>query len=164
MGKNHLIRVLALMVMAGVIPSDLVSSEIISFNRDIRPILSENCFYCHGQDAKKRKADLRLDTFSGATADLGGHQAIVPNKVELSEMIVRIESLDSDEQMPPPDSNRHVSPEQLQLLKRWIAEGADYQVHWAFVALEKPDLYDHKLSEAIDHYIVSADLNKNHVV
>ncbi len=112
----------------------------IRFNRDIRPILSENCFYCHGQDPKHREAKLRLDDSAEATRDLGGYAAIVPGKPQDSEMIARLETHDSDDIMPPPKTHKHVSPERLALIKRWIAEGAKYEKHWSFVPPERAPL------------------------
>ncbi|HAY80128.1 MAG TPA: hypothetical protein DCY79_10025 [Planctomycetaceae bacterium] len=109
--------------------------EAIDFNRDIRPILSENCFYCHGQDANKRKADLRLD--QRETAIKAG--AIVAGDVEASTLLERIHSEDAETLMPPPDSNRKLSSDEKKLLRRWIADGASYQTHWAFVAPQRPD-------------------------
>ncbi len=108
--------------------------EKIQFNRDIRPILSENCFHCHGQDAHHREAKLRLDEREDATRDRDGFFIIAPGKPEESELIARLLSKDPDEQMPPPTSNKHVTPEQTALLRRWVAEGAAYEKHWAFVA------------------------------
>jgi hypothetical protein len=105
------------------------ASARLDFNRDIRPILAENCFYCHGQDANKRQADLRLDIREVAI-EAG---AIVPNDPGASELVARINSSDPKELMPPPKSKR-LSPEQKQQLERWIAEGANYAPHWAFVA------------------------------
>jgi hypothetical protein len=104
------------------------AEQTLEFNRDIRPILSENCFYCHGQDPKQRKGDLRLDDRQAAVDAL----AIVPGSPEKSEMIVRLEAKDPEEHMPPPDSHREVKPEQVEKLKRWIAEGAAYERHWSF--------------------------------
>lgn len=95
----------------------------IQFNRDIRPILAENCFYCHGQDGNKREADLRLD---------------VPGKFEGDELLARINSHDPDELMPPPSSNRQLLASEKQLIERWIAAGAKYETHWAFVAPVRP--------------------------
>jgi hypothetical protein len=100
----------------------------LEFNRDIRPILSENCFYCHGQDGQKREADLRLDDRQAAI-DSG---AIVPGDPGASTILERIHSTDPDVLMPPPDSNRRLSEDQKKLLDRWIKEGADYEQHWAF--------------------------------
>jgi Protein of unknown function (DUF1549)/Protein of unknown function (DUF1553)/Planctomycete cytochrome C len=109
-------------------------SPALDYNRDIRPILSENCFYCHGQDANKRKADLRLDVRDVAI-EVG---AIVPKDPAQSALVSRVNSNDPDEQMPPPKSNRRLSPEQKKRLEQWIAEGATYAPHWAFVAPERP--------------------------
>ena len=108
--------------------------EKIQFNRDIRPILSENCFHCHGQDAHHREAKLRLDEREDTTRDRDGFFIIAPGKPEESELIARLLSKDPDEQMPPPTSNKHVTPDQTALLRRWVAEGAAYEKHWAFVA------------------------------
>ncbi len=112
---------------------DVAAAEI-SFNRDVRPILSENCFYCHGQDGNKRKGGLRLDLREAALkAGESGESAIVPGKPEASALVARIISREADEQMPPAKSNRHLSDAQREVLKRWIAEGAKYDTHWAFV-------------------------------
>src|SRR3954463_4467282 len=91
----------------------------LDYNRDIRPILAENCFYCHGQDANKRQADLRLDV-RDAAIDAG---AIVPNDPGSSELVARINANDPGELMPPPKSNRRLSAEQKQRLGRWIEQG-----------------------------------------
>ena len=107
-----------------------VIAEPLNFNRDIRPILSENCFYCHGVDGNKREADLRLDVREDALA----MEAIMPGSLEDSEMYYRIHSEDEDEIMPPPESNRILTAEQKKILDRWIKEGAQYEKHWAFVA------------------------------
>ncbi|HEX8310494.1 MAG TPA: DUF1549 domain-containing protein, partial [Chthoniobacteraceae bacterium] len=109
----------------------------ITFNKDIRPILSENCFYCHGQDPEHREADLRLDLKEEAMRDLGGYAAIVPGKPDASELLLRLTSHDRDEVMPPPKANRRVTPEQVALLRRWIEDGAEYEKHWAFRTPER---------------------------
>src|SRR5205085_11170674 len=103
------------------------SAKPIDFNRDIRPILSENCFVCHGPDESQRKAKLRLDTREGALAKLrtGGH-AIVPGKSAESALVQRIHSEDAEERMPPPTTNKKLTDEQKDMLKRWIDEGAAY--------------------------------------
>ena len=110
-------------------------ATLLDFNRDIRPILSENCFYCHGQDGQKREADLRLDDRTAAI-EAG---AIVPGDPGASTMLERIHSTDPDVQMPPPDSNRLLSDAQKKLLDRWIKEGADYEPHWAFIPPVRPE-------------------------
>ncbi|MGA0030264.1 MAG: DUF1549 domain-containing protein, partial [Opitutales bacterium] len=116
-----------------LISASAFAAEDIRFNRDIRPILSENCFYCHGQDPKHREADLRLDVRDEAVKAHDGVTAIVPGKPEQSEMLKRLLSHDPDDQMPPPESNRKVTPAQIELIRRWIAQGAPYEKHWSFV-------------------------------
>ena len=114
----------------------------LSFNRDIRPILSENCFACHGPDSANRQAGLRLDTFEPATAELdSGSRAIVPEDLDASELLARVVSDDPDSVMPPPEAKiGRLSPEQVETLKRWIAEGAKYEPHWALVSPVKPTM------------------------
>jgi len=113
----------------------------VSFNRDIRPILSDNCFQCHGPDENKRQAGLRLDLRAAATVAVdSGDVAIVPGKPDASELVRRIDSTDAAEQMPPAGSGKKLTPRQNELLKRWIAEGAEYQGHWAFLPVQRPAL------------------------
>ncbi len=108
----------------------------VSFNRDIRPILSENCYYCHGPDEKNREEDLRLDI----RADAIEAGAIVPGKPEESDLIERIFTNEEDDIMPPPKTHKVINDRQKELLKRWIAEGAEYEEHWAFVAPKRPEV------------------------
>ena len=117
-----------------------LSAEDLRFNRDIRPILSENCFFCHGQDPKHREAKLRLDVRSEALTEHDGGFAIVPGHPEQSEMVKRLLTHDPDDRMPPPESNRKVTPAQTELIRRWIAQGAPYEKHWSFVPPEKAPL------------------------
>src|SRR5688572_27062600 len=110
------------------------ADEKVNFNRDIRPFLSDTCFKCHGFDANKRKADLRLDTREGAMADLGGgNGAIVPGKPDESEAFRRVSSDDIEEKMPPPDSGLKLTEKQIELFKKWIEQGAEYQAHWSLI-------------------------------
>ena len=106
----------------------------LDFNRDIRPLLAENCFYCHGQDGQKREAELRLDDRAAALAA----GAIVPGDAGASTLLERIHSTDPDVLMPPPTSNRRLAEEQKLLLDRWIKEGAEYKPHWAFTPPVRP--------------------------
>ena len=106
----------------------------IEYNRDIRPILAENCFACHGPDSAARKASLRLDLRDAAVE----MKAIVPGKVTESELIRRIITDDKAELMPPPKSNKKLKPEQIALLKKWVESGAEYQLHWSFITPTRP--------------------------
>jgi Protein of unknown function (DUF1553)/Protein of unknown function (DUF1549)/Planctomycete cytochrome C len=116
----------------------VAAAQDVQFNRDIRPILSDRCFYCHGPDEKNRKAGLRLDTFEGATKDRGGYRAITPGKPDESELIRRVTSHEAGEVMPPPAAKKSsVTPQEAELLRRWISQGAPYQGHWAFQPLAK---------------------------
>ncbi len=121
-------------VSAGEVPAGKVD-----FNRDVRPILSEYCYACHGFDANHREAGLRLDTFEGATEELSsGEHAIQPGDPEASELVRRLLAEDEYERMPPPDSGKSLSEEQIALIQQWIASGAEYDSHWAFSAPVKP--------------------------
>ena len=112
----------------------------LDFNRDVKPLLSDSCFKCHGPDQSAGKAGLRLDLREEALkAPKSGKAPVVPGQPETSEVVRRIFSSDPDEVMPPPESNRSLSPDQRNLLQRWIAEGADYAPHWAFVPPRKAE-------------------------
>ncbi|MFM2217854.1 MAG: hypothetical protein RL240_2172 [Planctomycetota bacterium] len=121
------------LVFLAALNFDLVqAAEPLSYNRDIRPILSDKCFACHGFDEKKREAGLRLDTPEGALSDRDGNRAIVPGKLEESLLVQRILSSDPNDKMPPPDSHKELSGEEIEKLKAWVLQGAQYQKHWAF--------------------------------
>jgi hypothetical protein len=107
-------------------------NKSIEFNRDVRPILAENCFACHGFDAKARKAKLRLDVPEGAFAERRGLVPIKPGDLKSSEVWFRIMSGDPEAMMPPPDSRKKLTAAQKETLKRWIEQGAKYQKHWSF--------------------------------
>ncbi len=112
------------------------STTKIKFNRDIRQLLSDNCYHCHGPDAKHREADLRLDQRDAAITA----KAIVPSKISESELVRRVNSTDPDVMMPPPESQKKLSPEQKKLLTDWVAQGAEYEAHWSFTPLKRPAL------------------------
>ncbi|MEO0475501.1 MAG: PSD1 and planctomycete cytochrome C domain-containing protein [Planctomycetota bacterium] len=137
--------------------ADTTKDAPISFNRDIRPILSENCFFCHGPDKKHQEADLRLDFFEPATRDLGGYQAIVPGDREDSETWLRI--TDKDDPMPPVKSHKKLTEEEIDLIGRWIDQGAQYETHWAYSPVVKADPPNVKnvkwVSNAIDRFILA---------
>jgi hypothetical protein len=115
----------------------LALGQEVNFARDVLPILSENCFHCHGPDASKRSAGLRLDTKDGAFRTKNGVTTIVPGKSAESEIIRRMLSADADEVMPPPDSNRKLTAKQIATLKTWVDQGAKWGQHWAFEPLPK---------------------------
>ena len=110
----------------------------VDFAREVQPILSENCYHCHGPDSEARKAKLRLDTKEGAYRTLDGVTVVKPGDAAHSDLVVRILSGDKDEVMPPPKSNRHLTDAQKQLLQRWVKEGAPWGEHWAFIAPKRP--------------------------
>jgi len=112
------------------------AAETVDYSRDIRPILSENCFQCHGQDPAKREAKLRLDTLEGQRKD----DTVVPGKPDDSELIYRIFSDEEDVRMPPRKSHRSLTDAQRSLLRRWVEEGAPFSPHWAFTRIERPKL------------------------
>ena len=114
----------------------LLQGAPLSFNRDIRPLLSENCLSCHGPSASTRKGDLRLDDRDAAVSA----GAIVPGNAESSELVARLFSRDPEEVMPPPDSRKKITPAQRALLKQWVLEGAPYEKHWAFVPPVLPEV------------------------
>ena len=108
----------------------------IEFNRDVRRVLSDNCFYCHGPDPNHREADLRLDIRQEAVE----YGAIVPGNADESELVARVFSTDVDELMPPPESHKKLTDREKQILKRWVEQGAEYQEHWAYIPPEKAEI------------------------
>lgn len=130
----------------------------VSFNDDIRPLLSNRCYRCHGPDEEDRKGKLRLDTSEGAQHERNGFAAIVPGNLEDSELIYRIITDDEDEVMPPPGKGDRFSKDQIELLKQWIKEGANYEVHWSYVKPVRPevpkiDKPQWKVGNAIDAFV-----------
>jgi len=111
----------------------------VDYNWDVRPILSDNCFRCHGPDEKSRQAGLRLDMAESAYAALRrpGTFAVVPGKPADSQMIFRITHANAAVRMPPQTTNKVLSPEQIEILRAWIAQGAEYKPHWAFLVPQK---------------------------
>jgi hypothetical protein len=115
--------------------------DTVSFSRDIRPILSHNCYQCHGPDEKQRKADLRLDTKDGLFTDLGGGQAIVaPGKPQASEMLARVTAREAGKRMPPRKTGKKLTAHEIELLVRWVKQGAPYTGHWAYQKPVRPAL------------------------
>ncbi|MCH8333844.1 DUF1549 domain-containing protein, partial [Candidatus Sumerlaeota bacterium] len=115
-------------------------SRKLEFNRDIRPILSDNCFRCHGPDKNARKAKLRLDVREVALSDLGKRWAIVPGDIERSQLVRRIFHHDETERMPPAESGKSLTEDEKRTLAAWVASGAEYQPHWAYIPPVRPEL------------------------
>ncbi len=131
----------------------------VEFNRDIRPILSDHCYQCHGPDSAKRKAGLRLDQEAAVKAGRDGRQAIVAGDLDASVLYRRITSTDDDDRMPPVKSGKTLTKAQVELIGRWIAEGAKWQTHWAFIPPRRPAVPAVKrplwARNPIDHFILA---------
>jgi hypothetical protein len=121
-----------LALLWSVLPAE-VSARVIEFNRDVRPILSDKCFHCHGPDAKARNIALRLDLEETAKADLGGRRAVAPGKPQESELVRRITAEKPVQRMPPAHSPFRLTPHEITVLKEWIGQGAKWESHWSFV-------------------------------
>lgn len=149
-----LFLLLHLFLMLGTRVEHLQADEV-DFARDIRPLLSENCFFCHGPDEQQREADLRLDSSPGLA------HVVVPGSRGQSELLQRLISDDPEEVMPPKDSNRSLTAAQIELIGRWIDEGAQWQMHWSFQPLIAPDIPKVKaiphapIRNAIDAFVQS---------
>ena len=159
---RHSTIFLVTLFILSTVCSDANADDRVEFNRDIRPILSDNCFACHGPDEKTRQAELRLDLLDASRKPLpSGKVAVVPGKSAESELVRRIVSVDANAQMPPADSGKHLTSAQITLLRRWVEQGAEYQAHWSFVPLTRPKLPPVMLEpnrlarNAIDNFVLS---------
>jgi hypothetical protein len=136
---NALLRLIILLTWLLSGASAAHSAEKVDFQRQIRPLLADRCFACHGRDAEHREGGLRLDEREAALAGGdSGQKTIVPGQPAKSELVRRVFSNEADEQMPPPTSKKELTTVEKELLRRWIAEGAEYQEHWAFKAPVRP--------------------------
>ena len=146
-------------IVTGAHAAPAGESRLIEFNRNIRPIFSSKCFHCHGPDPAKREADLRFDREESAKAKREGHAVIVPGKLAESELVRRITSDDDSERMPPPDSGKQLTAKEIDLLKQWIAEGAKWELAWAYAPPARqtvPSVRDTSWPlNWIDHFILS---------
>ncbi len=159
---NSYHRVLNRVVLGAILalgPPSLTGADSIDFNREIRPLLADACFECHGPDAKTRRAKLRLDTREGLFRTRDGVAVVAPGKSGESELLRRVRSTDPDEQMPPPDARRRLSAEEIERLRRWIDSGADWRGHWAFIPPERPELPTVRdggwPQNPIDHFVLA---------
>jgi hypothetical protein len=144
-----------LIPLALLLTSAAQAQERVSFNRDIRPFLSDTCYACHGPDEAKRQAGLRLDVRDMALKPADSGQApLVPGKAEESELFKRITHSEVDLRMPPAESGKQLTAAQIELLRRWIAEGAEYEAHWAFFPPQRPRVPD-PLSNPIDGFVLT---------
>ena len=161
-------RVVVGMVVAAVVAVSAPAQEssprsaperasTVDFNRDIRPLLSDRCFKCHGFDAQQRKAGLRLDTWEGLTGALEGRHPVVPGQLGDSELNKRITAAAAGYRMPPADSGLSLDDNEIALLQKWIASGAPFERHWAFVAPKPRPVpatpTDGWARDPIDHFI-----------
>ncbi len=146
--------ILFFVLLLELITAGAIAQDSVSFNRDIRPILSDHCFRCHGPDEGQRHSGLRLDQqeFAFKPAD-SGNAAIVPGDVAASALLHRVHSTDPDEQMPPREIGKPLKPAQIELLERWIREGAKYEGHWAFIKPTRPEIPPVKSLERVKNDI-----------
>lgn len=141
----------ALPILAIFVLACASAPAALEYNRDVRPILSDKCFACHGPDKASRKAKLRLDVREDALAA----SAFVPGDAAASELIARIISDDPDEVMPPPEGHNELSPGERDTLQQWVTEGAEYQPHWAYLAPVRPAVPDHGFASPIDNFVAA---------
>jgi len=144
------VPIVSLVLLSAVASLRADGQRPISFNRDIRPILSDRCYLCHGPDEGTREADLRLDLRGDSAL-----AALAPGHAEMSEVVKRIFSTDPDEVMPPPESHKSLTPAERDTIRRWIDEGAKYETHWAYQPLERPAVPAVGESHPVDAFIVA---------
>ena len=135
--KASLTRTAGWVIVVALSSLSASAAEPVDFNRDVRPLLSDRCFVCHGPDEEHREADLRLDQAKEMLNDRDGSPAVVPGNPDDSVLMQRIVSTDSDLRMPPVDSGKSLTPDEIDILRRWIADGATTSDHWAFVPPER---------------------------
>jgi hypothetical protein len=136
------------------------SEELVDFNFEVRPVLVQKCFLCHGPDPSSRKANLRFDTYEGATTLLKeGRRAVVPNHPDSSELVKRILSKDPDFVMPSPESHLTLTESEKDILIKWIDQGAEYKPHWAFIQPKPSNIEIPASGNEIDFFI-NQKLNK----
>ena len=153
-------------ILAIMLVGPTFAADEVSFARDIRPLLSDRCFKCHGFDEETKEADLGLHNFDEATRDLGGYHAILPGNPDASEVIARLIAEDPDDVMPPPAANKpRFSDEEVELMRRWIDQGAKYETHWAFEKPKMPEVppgdAEHPIDRFLDARLEASDLEVN---
>ncbi|HUQ72385.1 MAG TPA: DUF1549 domain-containing protein, partial [Planctomycetaceae bacterium] len=151
--------VCGLLIAGAATAADVPVPERVEFNRDVRPILSDTCFRCHGPDKNHREADLRLDLAEGYTGTADHPGVVTPRDISKSKLFARITSTDPDEVMPPKSLGKTLSARDIAVIKKWIEQGAEYQGHWAFIPPQRPGLPTVKNAQAtsgeIDRFILA---------
>ena len=154
--RRAIATLVLLLPIIGAWASAADSAERLTFNRDIRPILAEHCFTCHGQDKAARKSDLRLDEREAALkGGKSGDAAIIPGRPEASVLIKRVLTTDPDDIMPPTKAKNPLKPAEIATLRRWIVQGADYQPHWAYIPPQQKPLPTEARDHAIDALVAT---------
>ncbi len=145
------------LVMGGSLAACARAEDALRFNRDIRPILSDKCFQCHGPDAAKRQADLRLDDPKSALDHRDGKPAIIPRDAQRSRLYQRLITADPDERMPPAETGVTLTPDEVVRLKRWLDDGAEYEPHWSFTppAVTAPVVENAKPASMVDAFLLA---------
>lgn len=150
---------LAALALSWIGPASSDAADKLDYNRDVRPILSDKCFLCHGPDARNQKSDFRIDSFEHATADLGDYFGVVPGKLKESEVYWRIHSDDPVDMMPPPEKKIPLTKGEIEILDRWIEEGAEFDEHWSFVPVEEtiavPETESEWVRNPIDQFVIA---------
>jgi mono/diheme cytochrome c family protein len=162
-GGERMLRIMLVLIVGaatGQLTAALASPPTVDFQRQVRPILSDACYDCHGPDAKTRKAHLRLDVPDGGVfEDRAGGPVVAPGKPDDSELVRRITATDAGEKMPPPGHNRQLAATEIEVLSRWIAEGAKWQTHWSLVAPRRTPLPPVRASSwprnGIDYFVLA---------
>src|SRR3954462_11647612 len=152
-------------VLALLAPALMAAETKVDFNYDIRPIISAKCYHCHGPDESSRKAKLRLDVREDTLKERDGTRAIVPGDLKASELVLRIQSQEAEEVMPPPKEGEPLTAREIDLLTRWIQEGAEYKEHWAWTAPKRTTpptcLSPHPIDAFIDAKLDTAGLHRS---
>src|SRR6187401_1979618 len=169
MAKASLLLIAFSCAAAALFAAEAPVPARVQYNRDVRPILADACFRCHGFDENTREADRRLDTREGALAEKDDVRAIVPGKLAESDAHVRIHATDKDEMMPPPKANRQLSAREKQIIDRWIEQGAEYEQHYAYIQVSRPPVPEVRepgfTRNAIDQFVLARqrDVGLQHV-
>ena len=144
--------------VAIVLPGACLAESPVDFDRDIKPILSDNCYHCHGPDAESREAELRVDQKDSVLSQRDDYWIVQPGRPDESELIARLTADDPDERMPPADSGKEMTAEQIELLRRWVSAGAPWKEHWSFVPPTRPRLSNPQhlkgARNEIDYFVV----------